>query len=419
MRNKRSRLWLALLAGLALFAASCGGDDDGAAPAPTTQPPAEAAPVVDDEPMVDDEPVAEEDEPVVDEAPVADEEPVVDEEVMSMPGEGTTVTMARADWSTGYFQAQVHKQLLEELGYTVTEPSELELGPSLAYLSMAQGDIDFWANSWYPLHDSWLTSELPDGSLVGDYVEVVGAQMVGGGPQGFLVTKSVADEYGITHLDQINDDPALTALFDIDGDGVAEMYGCPESWTCDDVINSQISFSGWDNIEQVQAGYDAMFAEATAKVEAGEPAVVYTWAPSGYITILRPGDNVYWLAVGDVIDDSNPLGVDGGEGYDQRPGVAPVGPEQCPAAAEAGTCQTGWVPADILVTANKEFADANPAARALWEAVVLSPIDVILAIIEQNAGMDTEAEIAQLAADWIADNRDLVDGWLIAARGAS
>lgn len=335
------------------------------------------------------------------------------------PGEGTTITMARADWSTGYFQAQVHKQLLEELGYEVTEPSELELGPSLAYLGMAQGDIDFWANSWYPLHNSWLANEMPDGLTVGDHVEVVGAQMVAGAPQGFLITKSVADEHGITHLDQINDDPALTALFDIDGDGVAEIYGCPVSWTCDDTIESQIVFSGWDNIEQISAGYDAMFAEAAAKATRGEPTVVYTWAPSAYINQLRPGDNMYWLAVEEVLDDSNPAGLEGGEELDQRPGQAPFGPEQCPAAVEAGTCQVGWVTADILVTANKEFLAAHPAVRALWEEVVLSPLDVTLAIVQQRSGMDTEADIAQLAADWIADNRDTVNDWLATARAAS
>ena len=414
MMNKRSRLWLALLAGLALFAASC-GDDDGGTTTATTAEPAQQEPMAEEE----EEPMAEEEEPMAEEEePMAEEEEEPMAEEMSMPGEGTTITMGRADWSTGYFQSQIHKQLLEELGYGVTEPSELELGPSLAYLAMAQGDLDFWANSWYPGHYTWLEADMPDGSTVGDHVEIIGQQMMGGGPQGYLVTKSVADEYGITHLDQINDDPALTALFDIDDDGKAELYGCTESWTCDDIINSQIAFSGWDNIEQIKAGYDAMFAEAAAKVEAGEPTMVYTWAPGAYLTILRPGDNVYWLAVEEVVDDSNPLGLEGGEGHDQRPGQAPFGPDHCPSAAEAGTCQLGWVAADILVTANKDFAAANPVARALWEAIVLPPIDVNLAIVRQGEGMDTEAEIAQMAADWIAENRDTVDGWLAAARAA-
>ena len=406
MKNKRNRLWLALLAVLAVVAASC-GDDDGGTTATTTEPPAEQ---VTEPEVTTTEPPAEQ---------------VTEPEVM-LPGEGETINMARADWSTGYFQAQVYKQMLEELGYEVTEPSERELGPSLAYLAMAQGDVDFWANSWYPGHNSWWEPEMPDGSQVGDHLEKVGAVFLGGGLQGLLITKSVADEYGITHLDQLNDDPEINALFDTDGDGVAEIYGCQESWTCDDILNSQIAFSGWENVEQTIAGYDAMWAEATAKVNAGEPAVAYTWTPSAYITQLRPGDNVYWLAVEDVLDDSNPLGLDGGEELDQRfyastgePVMLDIPAEQCPAAAEDGFCRVGWVPADIQVTANKDWLAANPAAAELLRLAKLSVIDVSLANVEQEAGKDTEAEIAQLAADWIADNRGTVDEWLSGALAAA
>ena len=121
-----------------------------------------------------------------------------------LPGEGTSITMARADWSTGYFQAAVYQQLLEELGYSVTDPSELELGPSLAYLSMAQGDFDFWVNSWYPGHLSWWEPELPDGTTVGSHLEVVGEELIAGGLQGYLITKAFADEYGITTMDEFN-----------------------------------------------------------------------------------------------------------------------------------------------------------------------------------------------------------------------
>ena len=102
------------------------------------------------------------------------------------PGEGTTITMARANWKTGYFQAQVYKQLLEELGYEVTEPSELELAAGLAFLAMAEGDFDFWGNSWYPAHSSWWEPELPDGSQVGDHISIVGNEMLNGGLEGLL-----------------------------------------------------------------------------------------------------------------------------------------------------------------------------------------------------------------------------------------
>ena len=415
MKKTQVALWLAVLAAFALVAAACGDDDsDTTTATPTTQAPAVEAPVEEEAPMEEEAPAVE--------APVEEEAPM--EEMSMTPGEGATINMARADWSTGYFQAQLYKQMLEELGYEVSEPSELELGPSLGYLAMAQGDFDFWVNSWYPGHVSWWIPEMPDNSMVGDHLTIVGNEMIAGGLQGTLITKSFADEHGITHLDQINDDPAILAAFDAGdqnpGNGVADIYGCTESWTCDDILDSQITFSGWENIAQVKAGYDAMFAEAVVKANAGEPMVIYTWTPSAYITQLRPGDNVYWLAIEDVLDDSNPNGIEGGEGHDQRPGTANIGPESCPAAADAGICQLAWVAADIQVTANTEWLNANPYAAELFCAVRLSVIDVSLANVEQSGAGDASTEdfIAGLASTWIVDNRDTVDGWLHQARNA-
>ncbi|MDE0497295.1 MAG: hypothetical protein OXH86_08075, partial [Acidimicrobiaceae bacterium] len=139
MKSKRWTKLLLLLAAFALFAAACGGDgDDDATETAETEAPAATT-----EAMVEEEPM---------------------EEEMSMtPGEGVSVTMGRANWSTGYFQAELYKQLLEELGYTVSDPAELELGPNLGYIAMAEGQMDFWANSWYPGHLAWLAGELPDG----------------------------------------------------------------------------------------------------------------------------------------------------------------------------------------------------------------------------------------------------------------
>ena len=402
-RKTISRL-LALLAVFALIAAACGDSSETttgdtaaattAAAAETTAAPAEttAAPA---------------------------ETTAAPEEAMALPGEGVDVTMARANWSTGYFQAEIYRLLLGELGYNVSPPSELELGPNQFYTALAEGDADLWANSWYPGHISWHQNELTDGSLVADHVSIVGEEMIAGGLQGFLITKATADEYGITHLDQLNDDPEITALFDTDGDGVAEIFGCQESWTCDNIITAQIAYSGWDNITQTIAGYDAMIAQMIDRVAQDEPGVIYTWTPSAYITELRPGDNVVWLAMEDILDDSNPTDFEGGEAFDQRPGTANLSPETCPAAADAGICQVGWSVADIQVTINNDFGDANPAALALLDAVKLSVIDVSLANVRQSNGEDTTEAIVAMAQEWIDNNRDLVDGWIAAAMAAA
>ncbi|MEQ9164055.1 MAG: glycine betaine ABC transporter substrate-binding protein, partial [Ilumatobacter fluminis] len=305
----------------------------------------------------------------------------------------------------------------EELGYDVSDPADLELGPANAYIAMAQGDADFWINSWYPGHNSWLANELPDGSTVGDHLTVVGEMMMAGGLQGYLITKDFADEYGVYSLDDLNDNPDALAAYDAQdptpNNGVADIYGCQESYTCDDIIQSQIAFSGWENIAQVVAGYDAMVADAVTKANAGEPMVIYTWTPSAYITQLIPGENVYWLTVDEVIDDSNPLGVEGGEGHNQLPGTATIGEEQCPGSVD-GTCQLGWIAADIQATANTEWLEANPAAQSLLEQFQMNVVEVSL----MNVDMADGADVTELAAQWIEDNRDVVDGWLETARAA-
>ena len=333
------------------------------------------------------------------------------------PGEGVRVRMARAAWSTGFFQAALYRALLQELGYEVSDPAERTLDPAVAYTAMAEGEFDFWVNGWYPHHrDTYQTGRLGDGSAVRDHIAPVGEQMTSGGLQGFLITKSFAEEHAIVTLDDLDGNPAALADFDetdlVPGNGSADIYGCPQTWTCADIIDSIISLSGWSNIRQVTAGYDAMHAEATGRASRGEPMIIYTWTPSSYIASLAPGRHVVWLGVERVLDDSNPLGRAGGEDWDQRPGIASVDPALCPDAAEHGSCRLGWQVNDILVTARNSFLEANPAAAKLFELVKLDPIDVSNQIMAQDRG----ASPANLATRWIADHRNQVDTWLAAAR---
>ncbi len=398
--NKSMKLLIALLAVFGLVAAACGDDDDSSTDAGASDA-AEASSSEADEDHSDE-----------DDHDHSDEDHSDD---VSSIGAGVNVTMGRANWASGYVQAEIYKQILEQAGYTVASPSLLELDPSAGYLAMAEGSMDFWTNSWYPGHLSWHAAELTDGSLVADHVTIVDGLFAGAGVQGFLITKSVAEEYGITSMQQMNDDPEINALFDTDGNGKAEIFGCQESWTCDNIISAQITYYGWDNIEQTIAGYDAMFAQATDLVAAGEPMAIYTWTPSAYVTSLIPGDNVLWLTMNetDIIDDSNPNGDDGGEFYTQLPGFDGFGADFC-----TQPCQLGWKPADIQVTASNDFLAANPFLEALFPLMRPSVIDISILQVEQSNGDGSEAEVESIAAGWIADNQDLVSSWLEEAAAA-
>ncbi len=328
-----------------------------------------------------------------------------------MPGAGVSVVVGRADWTTGYFQAALFKVLLEELGYTVSAPGAQEHPPKDIYALMAQGQIDFWANTWNPIHTTFLEGSLGDGTTISSVVSPVGSLLPASGLEGIVVNSSVVAERQITSLAQINDDPELVALFDPDGNGKANVYGCPEGWGCADVISETIQFNGWTNIEQIQNDYNEMVSDSIARVESGTPTMQYTWSPSGYLTSLRPGDNVQWLSLGgreNILDGSITPDRDFNDAQPPALGVA----------CTADPCWLGWVAADIGVTARNDFLDANPSARVLFEQVQLKVLDVALANVKYDTGETSEEDIVGHAQEWISENRDQVETWLAAARAA-
>ncbi|MEE1571712.1 MAG: BMP family ABC transporter substrate-binding protein, partial [Acidimicrobiales bacterium] len=227
-----------------------------------------------------------------------------------------------------------------------------------------------------------------------------------------MITKAWADAEGITTLDQINDTPALYEALDTDGDGVGEILGCPEDWTCDDIIENQIAFAGWDNLIETKAGYDALFAEFVNRVSSGEPAVIYTWTPSSYVVEMVPGVDVYWLSVEEdsVLDDSNPLEKSGGESHSQGDGFRDAPADTC-----TQPCQLGWEAADIQVSARIDLLEGDPFLHSLLEKIRPSILDISILQVAQTNGDGSEAHVQQLAAEWMADNAGLVADWIAAA----
>ncbi|MCF8044566.1 MAG: hypothetical protein K9J83_01800, partial [Desulfarculaceae bacterium] len=70
----------------------------------------------------------------------------------NLPGEGKTVQPARATWTTGFVLEAIYSRALEDLGYEVKDPKKL--ANPMFYESPVQGDVDFWANGWFPLHNT-------------------------------------------------------------------------------------------------------------------------------------------------------------------------------------------------------------------------------------------------------------------------
>ena len=139
----------------------------------------------------------------------------------SLSDEAPRVRLARATWDTGWFQAEVYGLLLERLGYRVEGP--VTMGNAEFYAAVAAGEVDLWANGWFPLHDSFIEESAP--------VEVVGTAVDDGALQGYFVDAATAEAHSITSLGDLAD-PAVAALFDHDGDGRADLVGCEVGWSC-------------------------------------------------------------------------------------------------------------------------------------------------------------------------------------------
>ena len=312
------------------------------------------------------------------------------------PGEGTTVYMGQASWDTGWFQAQVYKTLLEELGYQVKGPETLDV--IAFYFFAAQGDIDFWVNGWFPLHDSYF-----DYQKVHGRVKRVGFEVDDGALQGYMIDKATADRVGITNLGDL-EDPAIAAIFDNDGDGKADLIGCNEEWRCDEFIDHHLdAFDLEETITQVKGDYTALMKETLTRHERNEPVLFYTWTPNWTVSELAIGEDVMWLSVPfSTSPDEDELNteVDSISGCLESP------------------CNMGFEVNDIRIVANVEFLRENPAAASLLELVEIPLDDIAAQNARMFAGEISEDDIHRHAIEWIESNRELVDQWLTIARTA-
>ncbi|WP_318728583.1 glycine betaine/L-proline ABC transporter substrate-binding protein ProX [Roseofilum sp. Guam] len=302
-----------------------------------------------------------------------------------LPGAGITLTHAQSSLLEEHFQTLIINRALEQLGYETQPPKELTY-PTM-FAAIGNGDIDFTAVNWERLHTDFYENSGGDEKLA--HVGVLTPAVL----QGYQMDKKTADEHNITSLEQLKD-PELAKLFDTDGNGKANLTGCDPGWGCELVIEHHLDTYGLrDTVEHNQGQYSALIADTMVRYKEGEPVLFYTWTPYWVGGVLKPGEETIWLEVP----------------YTDLPEAQG---EVSEADTTANGKNLGFVVDRIRVVANKEFIDANPAAKKLFELVEI-PID---AINTQNMliqeGENTQQDIQRHADEWIADNQELFDSWV-------
>ncbi len=314
------------------------------------------------------------------------------------PGSGETLVIGRPTWDTGWFQAEIMAQLLGELGYVIDGPVTYDNEDF--YREVQAGTVDLWVNGWFPLHDQLL----PEGPSTG--AERIGFEVKGGALQGYMADLATIEATGIETLADLAD-PEVAARFDRDGNGKADLIGCNLDWACHPVVEHHLEAYGLsETVEQISSDHGPLMQSAANRYAQGQPVLYYTYTPNWTLGVLVPGRDVTWIPVP---EPSLPAGM-----ADQETDTVVPGIEGCP----ADPCAMGFPPNDIRSVANSRLLEEQPAIASLLEQFSISLDDISAQNALMYRGEDSSADIEEHAADWISDNRTLVDRWLDAATQA-
>jgi len=286
-----------------------------------------------------------------------------------------------------WFQNEVIFRGLEEIGYKVKTPLEVEI--TVAHVAVGNGDADFYAVHWDPLQTAFYEKGGGDARM--DKVGTIAT----GALQGYLIDKKIAEKYDITSVDQLKD-PEIAKLFDTNDDGKADLTGCNPGWGCERVIEHHLKAYDLDKtVVHNQGSYFALMADTITRFRKGDPILYYTWTPLWVSGILVPGENVEWLTVP----------------YTDLPGGEEGANTKLPDGRNVGFSVN-----DIRILANDEFLEENPAARKFFELVRIPINDISAQNLKMNEGEDSMRDIRRHADEWIKAHQAEFDEWVSEAK---
>ena len=316
-----------------------------------------------------------------------------------LPGKGVEVKPARPTWTTGFFLEALYSRALEDLGFDVQDPKKL--AAPIFYKTLTLGDVDFWANAWFPLHTEFLPNNWDEKA------ETVGMISKAGGLSGYLVSKEHVEKYNITSLDDFKRDEVKEA-FDANGDGKADLTACPPGWGCEKTIGFHMDTYGLrDHVNLIKAGYSASMADALARYGEGDPIFFYTWTPNWTVYKLKPGEDVLWINVPEIVPKESQKGLEDAMVLEGLVGTV------------TDPCKMGFVANDIQVVANKKFIEKNPVVKTMFSLMSVPLADIAAQNNKMFQGEDKQEDIERHVTEWIEKNKGKYNAWLKAAKASA
>ncbi len=290
----------------------------------------------------------------------------------------TEIKMGKADWDTGYFQAEIYKRALEKMGYKVSGPTVMK--PQVFYVAAASGDMDLWVNGWFDNHGTYIAESKGK-------VKPVGYVVKKGGLQGYLIDKRTADKFGIKSIMDIK---KHAKQFDSNGDGKADMVACHPGWGCEKIITKHFAELGLGEfINPMKADYSASMADIISRYKNGKSILFYTWTPNWTVGTLKLGKDIVWIEA--PFSETSEVSV--------------------PNATKT-KLNLGFGVNDIRAAANVDFLKANPKVEKMLMKASIPLADIATQNLKMNEGEKSEKAIKKHADVWIKENQSIFNSWI-------
>lgn len=285
------------------------------------------------------------------------------------------------NWASVNATAHVLEVVIEDnLGLDV----ELQNGTNpIVFEAMDSGSMHVHPEVWMPnqqnLHDTYVKDK---GSVVMNANPVQAEQ-------GMCVPTYIAEEYDITHIDDLSD-PDKIAIFDTDGNGTPEVWVGAPGWASTVVEKVRAKSYGYDQMFELTEYEETIaYANLANATTAGEPWIGFCYSPH-YIFVTQD-----LTVLEEPAHDPSTWNI--------------VQPTDDPDWLEKSSASTAWNGATLHLHYAKELEEAYPEVASLFQNYQMSGDD--LSAMGKALAVDG-VEAADFARQWVAENEDTVINWL-------
>lgn len=300
---------------------------------------------------------------------------------LSVPALGATIIVGKPDWPSAQVTAFIIADILTER-YGV----DVKLRPvgTIELLGgIDRGEIDVHPEVW-----------LPNGeAIVHEYRDVRGSLTLSplsvNASQNICTTRATSEATGLKAVGDLKK-PEVAAQFDTDNDGLGEIWIGARTWSSTRIERVRAKSYGYDTTMMLLTmPEDQALASVDAAVATGAPVVFYCYAPH------------YIHALHDIVMLEEPA-------YDPERWTI-ITAEEDPAWLAHSKAETAWEPSRYLIGYATALKSDQPDVARFLDHVQITEKDAeAMSYAVHVEGREPE----EIAATWVADNKDRIEEWV-------